>query len=68
MHQFSPFGNEFHVVTKKIQNAPKYYKTLTNAPNHYENAPKHEFRVQLAGLGAFVLKNSDATSWHDLMH
>ena len=43
-------------------------ETLKNAPNHYENAPKHEFRVQLAGLGALVLKNSDATSWHELVH
>jgi hypothetical protein len=43
-------------------------ETLTNAPKYYENAPKHEFRVQLAGLGVFVLKNSDATSWHELVH
>ena len=68
MHQFSPFGNEFHVVTKKIQNAPKYYKTLTNAPNHYENAPKHEFRVQWGGSRAFVSNNSDAGSWLELLH
>ena len=29
------------------------------------NAPKHEFRVQCGGSGAFVAKNSDATSWHE---
>jgi len=29
---------------------------------------KHEFRVQWGGLGAFVAKNSDATSWHELLH
>ena len=40
-------------------------ETLPNAPKHYETQ-KHEFRVQLAG--AFVLKNSDATSWHELVH
>jgi hypothetical protein len=30
------------------------------------NAPKHQFRVQWSGSGAFVAKNSDATSWHEL--
>ena len=29
-------------------------KTLTNAPKHYENTPKHEFRVQWGGSHAFV--------------
>jgi len=43
-------------------------ETLTNAPKHYENAPKHEFRVQWGGSHAFVAKNSDATSWHELLH
>jgi len=32
------------------------------------NAPKHQFRVQLGGSGAFVAKNSDVTSWHELLH
>src|SRR6185312_7113104 len=32
------------------------------------NAPKHEFRVQWDGSGAFVSKNCDATSWHELLH
>ena len=32
------------------------------------NAPNHEFRVQWGGSGAFVAKNSDATSWHELLH
>src|SRR6185436_6087604 len=31
-------------------------------------APKRQFRVQWGGLGAFVVKNSDATSWHELLH
>ena len=33
-----------------------------------QNAPKHQFRVQWCGLGAFVAKNSDAISWHELLH
>ena len=32
------------------------------------NAPKCLFSVQWGGLGAFVEKNSDATSWHELLH
>src|SRR6185437_11929703 len=33
-----------------------------------QNAPKHHLRVQWGGSGAFVAKNSDATSWHELLH
>src|SRR6185503_17675087 len=43
-------------------------ETLTNALKHYKNAPKHEFRVQWGGSRAFVAKNSDAISWHELLH
>ena len=43
-------------------------ETLTNAPKHYENAPKHEFRVQWGGSRAFVAKNSDVGSWLELLH
>ena len=43
-------------------------ETLTNAPKHYENATKHEFRDQWGGSGAFVTKNSDGTSWHEVFH
>jgi hypothetical protein len=32
------------------------------------NAPKHEFRVQWGGSGAFNVKNSGVTSWHELLH
>src|SRR6185312_11198361 len=32
------------------------------------NAPKRQFRVQWGGSGAFVVKNSDAISWHELSH
>src|SRR6185437_10386331 len=33
-----------------------------------QNSPKHEFRVQWGGSSAFVAKNSNATSWHKLLH
>jgi len=32
------------------------------------NTPKLQFRVQWGGSGLFVAKNSDATSWHELLH
>src|SRR6185503_2738708 len=32
------------------------------------NVAKRQFRVQKGGSGAFVAKNSDATSWHKLLH
>ena len=38
-------------------NGPKCTQTVWKAP-------KHEFRVQWGGLGAFVKTNSNATSWH----
>jgi hypothetical protein len=32
------------------------------------NAPKYEFWVQWSGLGAFVAKNFQATSFSELVH
>ena len=32
------------------------------------NATKRQFRVRCGVSGAFVAKNSDATSWHELLH
>src|SRR6185503_19647882 len=32
------------------------------------NAPKYQFRDQWGGSGAFIAKNSDASSWHELLH
>src|SRR6185437_8699820 len=32
------------------------------------NAPKCQFWVQWGGSGAFVAKNSDKTSFHELLH
>ena len=44
------------------------YKMITNAPKHYYNAPKLEFRVQCSGLDAFVAKHPGVTSWHELLY
>ena len=32
------------------------------------NAAKRQFWVQWGGSGAFVVKNSDTTLWHELLH
>ena len=32
------------------------------------NVWKRQFRAKWGGSGAFVVKNSDATSWHELLH
>ena len=43
----------------ELRNDPKCTQALYNAP-------KHEFRVQWGGLNAFVVKNPNVTSWHEL--
>jgi len=45
----------------QLRNDPKYIPTLFNSP-------KHEFRIQWGLMGAFVVKNPDVTSWHELLH
>ena len=52
-----PFCTEFVIQP----NAPQCTKIV-------QNTPKHEFRVQWGGSGAFVAKNFEATSWHKLLH
>ena len=42
-------------------NNPKCTQTL-------QNAPIHEFSVQWRGSGAFIAINSNAISWHELLH
>jgi len=44
----------------ELRNDPKCTQTLYNAP-------KHEFRVQWGGLGAFVVKNPNVTSWYKFL-
>jgi hypothetical protein len=47
----------FALSFKQLRNDAKCSQTLCSAP-------KHEFSVQCVGLGAFVVKNPDVTSWH----
>ena len=45
----------------RLQNGAKFTQIV-------QNVPKHEFSVQWGGSGAFIAKNSDATTWHELLH
>src|SRR6185503_7703811 len=57
LHKFGPFCTEFGMATKRSQMHPKSTKrrkTLVSGPR--------------GGSGAFVAKNSDATTWHELLH
>ena len=57
LHYFGPFCTEFRKATKY----PECNQIV-------RNARKCQFRVQWGGSGAFVAKNSDTTSWHELLH
>ena len=53
--------------TSSARFAPSFVRQ-PNGPESNEivrNATKRQFRVQRGGSGAFVAKNSDATSWHE---
>ena len=56
------------------ERSARFLQSFVRKPNDPEctqivrNAPKRQFRVQWGGSGAFVAKNSDATSWHELLH
>ena len=57
LHHFGLFCTEFCKATKKSQ-----------MHQIVQHTPKHEFRAQWGQSGLFVAKNSDATSWHKLLH
>ena len=58
LHYFVPFSTEFRKATKRSR----------MHPNGMKNATKCQFRVQWGGSGAFVGKNSDTTTWHELLY
>ena len=43
-------------------------KTFPNAPEHYEMLQNMSLEVLWGGSGAVVLRNYEATSWHELLH
>ena len=60
--------------TKFCTSSASFAPRFVRQPNGIEgtqivlNASKHHLRVQWGGSGVFVAKNSDATSWHELLH
>ena len=60
--------------TNFCNNLSRFVLSFVRQPNGSEctqivrNATKCQFRVQWGGSGAFVAQNSDATSWHELLH
>src|SRR6185503_2871868 len=60
--------------TNFYTSSARFVPSFVRQPNGPEctqivrNAPKCQFRVQWGGSGAFDAKNSDATSWHKLLH
>src|SRR6185437_6761376 len=56
-----------NIFTSWARFAPSFVRQ-PNGPvctHMVRNAPKRQFRIQWVGSGAFVAKNSDATSWHE---
>ena len=51
----------------QLRNDPKCTQTLRNELKHYATQKKYEFRVQWRGSSAFVAKNYNVTSWHELL-
>ena len=41
---------------------------VPNAPKHYETQQRMSLGSNGGGLGAFIVKTSDATLWHELVH
>src|SRR6185437_10442719 len=60
--------------TNFCTSSARFAPSFVRQPNGHEctqierNTPKCQFRVQWGGSGAFVAKNCDATSWHELLH
>ena len=60
--------------TKFCTTSARFVLSFVRQPNGPEctqivrNTRKCQFRVQWGGSGAFVAKNSDATSWYELLH
>src|SRR4029078_7203078 len=56
--------------TSSARFAPSFVRQ-TNGPECTQivgNATRHQFSVQWGVSGAFIAKNSDATSWHEVLH
>src|SRR6185295_19815633 len=59
-----------NICTSSARFPPRFVRQPNGpeCPQMVRNAPKHQFRVQWVGSGVFVARNSDATTWHELLH
>ena len=73
VHSLRKILTRLHGTTFCTSSA-RFAPSFVRQPNGLEctqtvrNTPKRQFRVQWGESGAFVVKNSDATSWHELLH
>ena len=51
-----------------LQRVYCHKKTFPNTPEHYEMLQNMSLEVLWGGSGAVVLRNYEATSWHELLH
>ena len=51
-----------------LQRVYCHKKTFPNAPEQYEMLQNMSLEVLWGGSGAVVLRNYEATSWHELLH
>ena len=59
-----------NICTSSARFAPSFVRQpkSSECTQMLQNTPIRQFRIQWVGSGAFVAKNSDATSWHELSH
>src|SRR4026207_40074 len=58
---FAPVQPILHRVSCSNEMVP-------NAPKHYETQQRMSLGYNGGGLGAFIVKTSNATLWHELLH
>src|SRR6185437_809032 len=63
-----PHGTNFSTSSARFAPSFVRHPKSPECTQIVRNAQKRQFRVQRGGSGAFVVKNSDATSWHKLFH
>ena len=63
-------GKNYCINCTSCRFAPSFVQKRNNlkCTQTLRDAPKHEFMVQWGGSGPFIVKNSDAISWHELVH
>jgi hypothetical protein len=51
-----------------LQQVSCSYETIPNTPKYYKTHRNISFGSNGGGLGPFVAKKPDVTSWHELLH